>query len=86
MSKIVSFAIPCYNSAGYMDHCVQSILDGADGAEDIEIIYVAGSSNPMSVSSVVAATGERVRAQGYVAYSASPSGSEEMRSLVRFWR
>ena len=44
MSKIVSFAIPCYNSAGYMDHCVQSILDGADGAEDIEIIIVDDGS------------------------------------------
>ena len=44
MSKIITFAIPCYNSADYMDHCVQSILDGADGADDIEIIIVDDGS------------------------------------------
>ena len=44
MSKIITFAIPCYNSADYMDHCVQSILDGADGADDIEIVIVDDGS------------------------------------------
>ena len=40
MHKIMTFAIPCYNSAAYMDTCIQSILDGADGAEDIQIVIV----------------------------------------------
>lgn len=44
MGKIVTFAIPCYNSAAYMDTCIQSILDGADGAQDIEIIVVDDGS------------------------------------------
>lgn len=44
MSKIITFAIPCYNSADYMDHCVQSILDGSDGADDVEIIIVDDGS------------------------------------------
>ena len=44
MSKILSFGIPCYNSADYMDHCIQSILDGANGADDIEIIIVDDGS------------------------------------------
>lgn len=44
MNKIVTFAIPCYNSAAYMDKCIQSILDGADGASDIEIVIVDDGS------------------------------------------
>lgn len=43
-NKIITFTIPCYNSAGYMDHCIQSILDGADGADDIEVIIVDDGS------------------------------------------
>ena len=44
MQKILTFAIPCYNSASYMDHCVQSILDGAAGADDIQIVIVDDGS------------------------------------------
>lgn len=44
MSKIVTFGIPCYNSANYMDKCIQSILDGANYADDIEIIIVNDGS------------------------------------------
>ena len=24
MSKLITFAVPCYNSAAYMDHCVRT--------------------------------------------------------------
>ncbi len=41
MSKIITFAVPCYNSAAYMDHCVQTLLTGG---EDIEIILVDDGS------------------------------------------
>lgn len=41
MSKIITFAVPCYNSAAYMDHCVQTLLSG--GA-DVEIILVDDGS------------------------------------------
>ncbi len=44
MSKILSFGIPCYNSAEYMDHCVESILSGSGYADDIEIIIVDDGS------------------------------------------
>lgn len=37
----ITFTIPCYNSADYMDHCIESILVGAD---DIEIIIVNDGS------------------------------------------
>ncbi len=40
--KLISYAIPCYNSAEYMDKCIESIL--ACGAEDIEVIVVDDGS------------------------------------------
>ncbi len=44
-SKLITFAIPCYNSAGYMDHCIQSILDGSSAyLDDIEILIVDDGS------------------------------------------
>ena len=40
--KLITYAIPCYNSAEYMDKCVESIL--ACGRGDIEIIIVDDGS------------------------------------------
>ena len=40
--KIVSFAIPCYNSEGYMSKCIESLLPGG---EDVEIIIVDDGSS-----------------------------------------
>ncbi|WP_028264422.1 glycosyltransferase family 2 protein [Atopobium fossor] len=42
--KILSFGIPCFNSAEYMDRCITSILEGAKYAEDIQIIIVDDGS------------------------------------------
>ena len=42
--KTISFAIPCYNSAEYMDTCIKSILACDDGSGDIEIIIVDDGS------------------------------------------
>ena len=39
--KILSVAIPCYNSAAYMDKCIKSLLAGGD---DVEIIIVDDGS------------------------------------------
>lgn len=39
--KTISFVIPCYNSAAYMDACIESILGGG---RDIEIIIVNDGS------------------------------------------
>lgn len=39
--KTITFAVPCYNSAAYMDHCIESIL--ACGT-DIEILLVDDGS------------------------------------------
>lgn len=39
--KYITFAIPCYNSAEYMEHAIESILVGG---EDVEIIVVNDGS------------------------------------------
>lgn len=40
--KLLTFAVPCYNSAEYMEKCVKSLLVGGD---DVEIIIVDDGSN-----------------------------------------
>ena len=39
--KILSVAIPCYNSEAYMRKCIESLLPGG---EDIEILVVDDGS------------------------------------------
>ena len=39
--KLLTFAVPCYNSEAYMDHCVQTLLEGG---EDVEIILIDDGS------------------------------------------
>lgn len=39
--KILSIAVPCYNSAAYMEHCIETLLTGG---EDVEIIIVDDGS------------------------------------------
>ena len=42
--KTISFVIPCYNSAEYMDKCIESILAVDDGTGDIEVLIVDDGS------------------------------------------
>ena len=35
--KLITFTVPCYNSAAYMDHCIETLLTAG---EDAEIILV----------------------------------------------
>ncbi|MCC8182432.1 MAG: glycosyltransferase family 2 protein [Clostridiales bacterium] len=35
--KLITFAVPCYNSAEYMDHCIETLLTAGDEAEIILI-------------------------------------------------
>ena len=42
--KTITFGIPCYNSADYMDHCISSILEGSEYADDIQIVIVDDGS------------------------------------------
>jgi glycosyltransferase involved in cell wall biosynthesis len=59
--KIISYAIPCYNSAAYMDHCIQSILDSAkDYLDDIEIIIVDDGSIKDNTAAIADEWAERI--------------------------
>ena len=42
--KTITFAIPCYNSADYMDKCIESILAFDNGSGDIEVLIVDDGS------------------------------------------
>lgn len=44
MQKTITFGIPCYNSAEYMDHCITSILQGSGYAQDVQIVVVDDGS------------------------------------------
>ncbi len=39
--KLITFAVPCYNSAAYMRHCLDTLLTGG---EDVEIVIVNDGS------------------------------------------
>ncbi len=41
---LVTFAIPCYNSAEYMDRCIESNLDARIHDDDLEIVVVDDGS------------------------------------------
>lgn len=45
--KLISFAVPCYNSASYMNRCIDSLLTGG---EKIEIIIVNDGSTDNTAS------------------------------------
>lgn len=42
--KAISFVVPCYHSAGYMDNCIRSLVNLNSGDNDIEIIIVDDGS------------------------------------------
>ena len=49
--KLLSIAIPCFNSESYMRHCVETLLTGG---EDVEIIIVDdGSTNKEQFMEIV---------------------------------
>ena len=56
MEKILTFAVPCYNSAAYMDHCIETLLTGG---EDIEIILVDDGSTKDDTPAICDAWAEK---------------------------
>ena len=45
--KLITFAVPCFNSAAYMEKCVQSLLPGGDR---VEIILIDDGSTDMTAA------------------------------------
>ena len=48
--KTITFAVPCYNSAEYMDKCIESIMAFEDGRGDLEILIVNDGSTDETAS------------------------------------
>ena len=49
--KLLSIAIPCYNSEAYMRHCIESLLPGG---EEVEILIVDDGSTKDNTAEKVA--------------------------------
>ncbi|AEB06858.1 glycosyl transferase family 2 [Coriobacterium glomerans PW2] len=79
MRKVVSFGIPCYNSANDMDHCIRSILEGAGHATDIEIIIVDDGSTDETASK---ADAWAARAPGLIRALHQPNGGHGIAVLA----
>ncbi len=45
--KLLTFAVPCYNSAAYMSHCIETLLTGG---QEVEIILVDDGSTDDTAS------------------------------------
>jgi hypothetical protein len=54
--KVLTFVVPCYNSAEYLDHCVESLLPAGD---DVEIILVNDGSTKDDTSEKIHAWQQR---------------------------
>ena len=42
--KTISFAVPCFNSADYMDKCIESLVKLDKGTGDVEVLIVDDGS------------------------------------------
>ena len=57
--KLLSVAIPCYNSEAYMRHCIDTLLTGGD---EVEILIVDDGSRtvplrlPMNMKKIIRAS------------------------------
>ena len=45
INKVITFAIPCYNSAEYMDNCIEHLLKLNSVKDDIEILIIDDGSS-----------------------------------------
>ena len=57
--KTISFAVPCYNSAAYMDKCIKSLLACDEGKNDIEILIVDDGSTKDNTAEIADAWQEK---------------------------
>lgn len=58
-AKTITFGIPCYNSAAYMDTCITSILEGSNYAPDVQICIVDDGSTKDNTAQIADAWAAR---------------------------
>ena len=54
--KLLSVAVPCFNSAAYMDHCISTLVSGG---EDMEVIIVNDGSTKDNTAEIADSWAER---------------------------
>lgn len=84
IEKTLTFGIPCYNSAEYMDHCIESILQGSDYADDVQIVIVDDGSTKDDTA--LKADGWAERYPGLVEAVHQPNGGHGMAVLAALKR
>ena len=57
--KVLSIAVPCYNSAAYMDHCISTLLHGGD---EVEILIVDDGSTKDNTAEIADTYEKTIRA------------------------
>ena len=62
MQKLITFAVPCYNSAAYMRHCIETLLSAGEQAEIILVDDGSVKDETPAICDEYAAQGERVTA------------------------
>lgn len=55
--KLLTAAVPCYNSQAYMEHCISTLIEG--GGEDIQIIIVDDGSKKDNTAKIADAYMEK---------------------------
>lgn len=43
--KTITFGVPCYNSAEYMERCLSSIVEGSGCAQDVQVVIIDDGSS-----------------------------------------
>ena len=62
MQKLITFAVPCYNSAAYMRHCIETLLSAGEQAEIILVDDGSVKDETPAICDEYAAQEERVTA------------------------
>ena len=86
--KLLSVAIPCYNSAAYMRNCIESLLPGGD---EVEILIVDDGSTirrrvPMSMRETIQGfAGRFIRKTVVTARPSMRDCAMRRASIIRSW-
>ena len=77
--KLLSIAVPCYNSAAYMRHCIDTLLTGGD---QVEILIVDDGSTKDDTAAIADEYEARSYGRGSDSEEVPAWATEEDLSLI----
>ena len=83
--KLLSVAIPCYNSAAYMRNCIESLLPGGD---EVEILIVDDGStkdNTAEIADIRGFAGRFIRKTVVTVRPSMRDCAMRRASIIRSW-